>query len=331
MGGKVSFPRTPLSKDKVVIVTGGNTGIGYETAKWIAMLGASVIIACRSEQRAMEAIDRMKTEFQAEKEKGTEGVTQTTELTIEFMQLDLTSLNSTKTFIEQFKASGRKLNVLVCNAGIVYVPLEYTEDGNEMMFQVNYLSHLLLTLELLPIMKQSGDDNRIVLVSSKAHEYHTTPFSVENIAAKQYNKESFPRFKYYGNSKLYQVMQMYFMNRKLKDSNVIVSSLHPGVVNTELSRGFQDMGWMVRGMKLFSGFLKSPAEGAETSINAAINPDLKGVRDIYYSNCKPTNTHSDARNERFQEELLNFSMELLKNYITDTENQFNNLLVQKDG
>lgn len=72
-------------------------------------------------------------------------------------------------------------------------------------FQVNYLSHLLLTLELLPIMKQSGDDNRIVLVSSSAHEYHTTPFSVENIAAKQYNKESFPRFKYYGNSKLYQV------------------------------------------------------------------------------------------------------------------------------
>jgi hypothetical protein len=55
-------------------------------------------------------------------------------------------------------------------------------------------------------MKQSGDDNRIVLVSSKAHEYHTTPFSVENIAAKQYNKESFPRFKYYGNSKLYQVL-----------------------------------------------------------------------------------------------------------------------------
>ena len=65
----------------------------------------------------------MKTEFQAEKEKGTEGATQTTELTIEFMQLDLTSLNSTKTFIEQFKASGRKLNVVVCNAGIAYAPL----------------------------------------------------------------------------------------------------------------------------------------------------------------------------------------------------------------
>ena len=71
----------------------------------------------------LQAIDRMKSEFQAEKEKGTDGVTQTADLTIEFMQLDLTSLNSTKTFIEQFKASGKKLNVLVCNAGIVYVPL----------------------------------------------------------------------------------------------------------------------------------------------------------------------------------------------------------------
>ena len=71
----------------------------------------------------LQAIDRMKSEFQSEKEKGTEGVTQTVDLTIEFMQLDLTSLNSTKTFTEQFKTSGRKLNVVVCNAGIAYAPL----------------------------------------------------------------------------------------------------------------------------------------------------------------------------------------------------------------
>ena len=71
----------------------------------------------------LQAIDRMKSEFQSEKDKGTEGVTQTADLTIEFMQLDLTSLNSTKTFTEQFKTSGRKLNVVVCNAGIAYAPL----------------------------------------------------------------------------------------------------------------------------------------------------------------------------------------------------------------
>lgn len=76
----------------------------------------------------------MKTEFQVEKEKGTEGVTQTAELTIQFMQLDLTSLNSTKTFIQQFKASGRKLNVLVCNAGIAYAPM-----GNKMKKKIYHI------------------------------------------------------------------------------------------------------------------------------------------------------------------------------------------------
>lgn len=317
MGGNISFQRIPISKDRIVVVTGGNTGIGYETAKWMAMLGASVIIACRSEKRAQEAITRMKSDFQRVKEQKTEGVTQTDDLSVEFMKLDLSSLKSTKEFVDQFTESGRPLNTLICNAGIAFHPLEYTEDGNETMFQVNYLSHLLLTFHLLPIMKRSGDDNRVILVSSHGHNNHSTPFSVDKIQGKQYNADNFPRFKYYGNSKLYQILQMYFMNRRLADSNVCVLSVNPGLVDTEVTRGFQDSSWMTWSWKIVRAFSKSPAEGAEHTLNAAINPALKGVRDVYFQDCKPKNTNADARNKDIQESVLEYSLSCLNDYITD--------------
>lgn len=318
MGGKVSFPRISLDRERTVIVTGGNTGIGYETAKWIAFLGAKVIIACRSEIRAKEAIDKMKAEFQAEKDRGTAGIIQDGELNVQYMQLDLGSLKSTKSFIDAFKSSGNKLHSIICNAGIGMHAQEYTEDENELMFQVNYLGHLLICLYLIPLMKQSGfDDCRIVMVSSAAHL--VAAFNMSTIQGNHLSKANFDRLKYYGNSKLYMIMQMYFMNRRLKDSNIHVLSIHPGIVETEINRSFQDLGrwkFFFRLSKMI-GVTKNPLEGAETTINAAINPDLKGVRDVYYVNCKPTSTSSTARNMSHQESLLKYSLDRLKDYLSE--------------
>lgn len=318
MGGKVSFPRISIDRETTFIVTGGNTGIGYETAKWIAFFGGQVIIACRSETRAKEAIDKIKAEYKVQKEKEIQGVITDGNLNIEFMELNLSSLKSTKKFIDDFKSSGRKLHALICNAGIAMHEQEYTEDGNELMLQVNYLSHLLICLHFLPLMKQSGyDDCRIVLVSSAAHLM--ARFDISTIQGNHVTKDNFERLKYYGNSKLYMIMQMFYMNRRLKDSNVSVLSLHPGIVGTEISRSFQDLGhWKVffRISKVF-GFTKEPLEGAETSINAAINPSLKGVRDIYYENCKASSPSSAASNMKHQEALLKFSIDCLKEYLTD--------------
>ncbi|VDI32999.1 WW domain-containing oxidoreductase [Mytilus galloprovincialis] len=280
----------------------------------MAMLGASVIIACRSEKRALEAIARMKSDFQREKEQKTEGATQTDDISVEFMKLDLSSLGSTKELTDQFIDSGRQLNTLICNARIAFHPLEYTEDGNETMFQVNYLSQLLLTFHLLPVMKRSGDDSRVILVSSHGHNFHSTPFTVDKIQGKQHNADNFPRFKYYGNSKLYQILQMYFMNRRLADSNVCVVStswIGRHRSNTRISRYFMD------DLGLENSKSKSPVEGAECTLNAAINPALKGVRDVYYQDCKPKNTHDDARNKDIQESVLEYSLSRLNDFITD--------------
>ncbi|XP_060082480.1 retinol dehydrogenase 12-like [Ylistrum balloti] len=312
MGGHLSFPRATLPKERIVIVTGANTGIGYETAKWIAMMGATVILACRSEERAKEAMTRMNAEFEAEKDRKTEGVVDYSELSIEFMKLDCASLQSVMDFIKKFKESGRQLHVLVCNAGIALHKQAYTAEGYELMFQVNYLSQYLLAAHLLPIMKTSGEDCRIVLVSSEAHRL--SEFNLDRIQGKQFNEQSFGRMLFYGNSKLFQIMQMYSMNRRLLNSNVTVVSLHPGIVETEVTRNFKDMTSMslLLSVSKFFGKAKNPFEGAETSINAAVNSDLKGVRDVYYVDCKPSNVNSLARNTQSQESLWAYTQDCLK-------------------
>ncbi|KAJ8315148.1 hypothetical protein KUTeg_007298 [Tegillarca granosa] len=184
MGAKQSFPVIKLDKEKNVIVTGANTGIGYEVAKWIAMMGATVIIACRSEEKAKTAIEKMKKDFLSEKQKIEEKTNLTDELLIEFMMVDMSSLRSVKSFIDEFKSSGRKLHALVCNAGVFNFNAGKLSEpllNNALFFTndvyiwtglyscVNYLSHFLITLHLLPVMLTSGPDCRIVFVSSEAY------------------------------------------------------------------------------------------------------------------------------------------------------------------
>ncbi|XP_006823712.1 polyprenol dehydrogenase-like [Saccoglossus kowalevskii] len=153
---------------KTVIVTGATAGIGYVTAKHISMMDAKIILACRAEDKATQAIVNMRAEYSQwvqkrqkaksktkTKERDTVEEPQPDELNLEFMKLDLTSLKSTMDFVRNYKSRGYNLNVLVCNAGIALPPKELTEDGFEKQFQVNYLSHFLLTLQLLPLLKSS--------------------------------------------------------------------------------------------------------------------------------------------------------------------------------
>ncbi|XP_069136000.1 WW domain-containing oxidoreductase-like [Argopecten irradians] len=139
MGSTPSFPRVSIPRDNISVVTGGNAGIGYETAKWLAMMVGTVIIACRSEERANQAIEQMNKEFEEEKQKKTEGVVDYDKLNVEFMPLDCNSLKSVMSFVESFKSSGRKLHKLFCNAGIgIQETLKYTDDGHEQIFQYHY-------------------------------------------------------------------------------------------------------------------------------------------------------------------------------------------------
>lgn len=318
MGGKITFPKVQLSKERVFIVTGANTGIGYEVAKQIAMMGGSVILACRSEDRAVQAIRRMNKEYKEVKEKGSDGIVDLEELHLEYMHLDLASFQSTKDFVEAFKKTGRKLHVLVCNAGVSKAKFEKTDDGFEVCLQVNYLSHFLLIGKLLPVMKESGDDVRIILVSSDLHKWTKYDISQMN-----YNGDpaKYSMLTCYGRSKLYQVMQMFCLQHRLKHTNFSVTSLHPGDVDTEIMREYTDSRayQMLIGFSRLIGILRAPLEGANSILYAALNPDLKGVSGIYFKDCKEASTAAVARDESKQEEMWKQTMEYLKEHFTEAE------------
>ncbi|XP_065911860.1 retinol dehydrogenase 11-like isoform X2 [Dysidea avara] len=299
MGARLSYPEVDL-KDKVAIVTGGNTGIGYETVKAFAFMGAHTILACRSEERGQQAVDHLKEE----------GRTAGKEIKVELMKLDLSSLQSTKQFIEDFKQKNLPLHLLICNAGIGGVLHGKTEDNLELHFQVNHLGHLLICLELLPCMMNTDGDKRIVIVSSRAAKF----FGVWDPSNLQ-GDTSYGRAKFYGNSKLYNIMTMYALQRRIVDCGITVSSLHPGTVNTELVRYTDDV-WYSWAIKAYFSAGRTPQQGAVTTINCAVNLSLNSQQAVYYNNCRPEQAPIAARNEQYQEELWRISCDLLKDWMS---------------
>ncbi|XP_052764356.1 retinol dehydrogenase 14-like [Mya arenaria] len=317
MGSGPSFPMVPMTRDKIFIVTGANSGLGYEIAKWTSMMGATVILACRSEGRTQEAIEKMNKEFQAEKAKGTEGLTDSDSLALEYMQLDLASFASVMEFCENFQKSGRKLHVLFCNAGLGLGPFQKSSDGNEMLLQVNYLSHFIIIGKLLGIMKQSGPDCRILLMSSAAHKSGTFDLKTINYEG---NPDSYPRLNYYGRSKLYQIMQAAEMGKRLAGSDVTINSIHPGLIDSNFWRDWNTgLKKVAHGAMQATGVAKSPFRGAKCSIDLAVNPKYVGLTGLYWCDSKVVTPNSDARNKGKQEALWQWTMEKVKGYLTEEE------------
>ncbi|XP_072182392.1 retinol dehydrogenase 12-like [Diadema setosum] len=315
-GSPKRLPEVDL-RGKTIIVTGANTGIGYETAKCLAQAGARIILACRSDTKAQEAIERMKKDHAAEKADGSKARVEikVDELDLEFMTLDLGSLASTKSFAEAYKARGFPLHVLICNAGLAWGPEEPTADGFEIHFQVNYLSHFLLTLHLLPVLKSSGPDSRIVSVASVMYKFAN--WDVTDFQSLKIRDTS----KRYNTSKLYQIMNMFSLAKRLEGSGVSVFSLNPGLVDTDISKreGQQLTGAskaivkMVRASKM----MRSPFDGAVTTLHAAANPEYDGKSALYFESAKPHSLTSLPGSEEKQELLWKYSLDCLKDYVTE--------------
>ncbi|XP_060082482.1 dehydrogenase/reductase SDR family member on chromosome X-like [Ylistrum balloti] len=318
MGARASIPLVVLPRDFVVIVTGGDTGIGYETAKFISMMGPTVIIACRSKEKAERAIEQMNEEFQEEKANLTQNIISDDRLSLEFGKLDLASLKSTMEFVENFKASGRKLHVLICNAGVMMSEEIVTDDNYELTYQVNYLSQFLIMAHFLPIMKKSGNDVRIVLVSSAAHKH--CHYDANYAAGVRMAKHD--PLQCYSNTKLYQIMQMYSIDRMLEKTHVELYSVHPGYVTKDLYRRNRHFG------KKFNCFrcclkclcmIKTPRKGSATTIYAAVSPELKGLSRAYFTHSRdaaefPSQT---ARDRELQDYLLQCTIDNLRDLLPE--------------
>ncbi|TMS04994.1 WW domain-containing oxidoreductase, partial [Larimichthys crocea] len=140
--------------DKVILITGGNAGIGFETARSFALHGAHVILACRNLSRASKAVSSIQQEWHKAR--------------VEAMMCDLASLRSVREFADSFKAKKLPLHILVCNAGVCTQPWSLTEDGLESTFQICHLGHFLLVQCLQDVLRRSAPA-RVVVVSSESH------------------------------------------------------------------------------------------------------------------------------------------------------------------
>ena len=207
-------------KGRTVIVTGGNAGIGLETAADMAGRGARVILACRSVERGEKAA------VEVRKRSGNNDVV--------FSQLDLASLASVRQFAARTLKEEPQINVLIANAGVCLSKVSFNADGNEIHFAVNHLGHFLLANLLLERIKESPA-SRIVVVSSRIHHYHD-PLDFETVNTDDNTMLLFGLVsKAYGQSKLANALFSYSLSKQLEGTGVTVNALHPGAIDSEMA------------------------------------------------------------------------------------------------
>ncbi|WP_296150666.1 oxidoreductase [uncultured Flavobacterium sp.] len=207
----------PSQAGKTAIITGANSGIGYETALALYESGAHVILACRSLEKAGEAISKMQTH-------GGKG-------TLEGKVLDLESLKSVKEFAGTVLKEYANLAILVNNAGVMTPPASQTRDGLELQFGVNFLGHYALTACLYPLLAKT-EDARIVTVTSLAYVSGAIDFANLRL------EKPYDAFREYSQSKLADMLFSMELQRRIMANKDNVKSIaaHPGVTKTELSR-----------------------------------------------------------------------------------------------
>lgn len=258
--GKWTYENIPFQEDRIAIVTGANSGIGYFTAKGLAEKGCEVIMACRRLDMAEEARRKLLKIIPDGK--------------LVVKKLDLASLKSVREFALDFNHTYSKLDLLINNAGLMAIPYRRTEDGFEMQFGVNHLGHFALTSLVFDKLKNTAN-SRIVSVSSSAHKMGEIQFD-DIHWEKRYNK-----WRAYGMSKLANIYFFQELAHKISDRNLSILALasHPGYADSKLL----EKGPAMKGRKLlvkagrFANRLvaQSSEMGALPSLYAACSPDVE--------------------------------------------------------
>jgi NAD(P)-dependent dehydrogenase (short-subunit alcohol dehydrogenase family) len=252
----------PDQSGRTVVVTGANSGIGFEATRAFAGAGAHVVMACRSTERAANARDEITADYPG------------ASLTVR--ELDLADLGSVAAFADWFETEFDALHVLANNAGVMAIPRSETADGFETQFGVNHLGHVALTARLLGLLRRSKGESRVVTQSSGVHERGRIDFTDLQ------STESYDKWGAYAQSKLANVLFAYELDRRLRAANASVTSVacHPGYADTNLQfRGPEAEGSKLRllAMKAANAVLGQSAErGAWPLLYAAAHPDVDG-------------------------------------------------------
>ncbi|KAH8110191.1 NAD-binding protein [Phellopilus nigrolimitatus] len=297
----------PDLSSKVIIVTGGNTGVGKETAKVVLAHGAKVYIACRSEEKADAAIKELKE------------ATGKTEL--HFLKLDLSSFASIRKAAEEFKSKEAKLDILFNNAGVMAPPIDQlTEDGYDMTFGTNVVGPFLFTMLLMPLLSSAASehgDARIVNTSSLGHMaaskevimWESLKPGEKGGAGDKKRRSSGPDNLYY-QSKCGVVIVANEWARRFGGSGIVSTSLHPGTIQSELGRH-----WPAAQKFMMSFFIKMrpTSMGAITQLYAGTSPEGKDLNGKYLI---PWGRVGEARPDVLDEKLGEQLWDWLEKQIT---------------
>ncbi len=276
----------PDLSGRTVVVTGANSGLGFEATRGFARRGAHVVMACRSRTRGTLAKQELARELP--------------DASLEVRTLDLAALSSVRRFADRIRADFDSVDVLCNNAGVMAIPRRTTEDGFEMQFGVNHLGHFALTGHLLDRLADAPGDSRVVTVSSLAHRRGAIDF--EDV----HHQRSYGPWEAYGQSKLANLLFAYELQRRVDDAGLPVTSVaaHPGYAATNLQlRGPQMRESPVRlaVSALLNRLLAQDAEmGALPILYAATDPsvsggDFVGPRSFGGMRGSPTVTESSER------------------------------------
>jgi NAD(P)-dependent dehydrogenase (short-subunit alcohol dehydrogenase family) len=243
---------------KTFVITGGNSGIGWEAGRMLAEHGAHVILACRNADKAKDAVAAIeKTAAKGAK--------------VEAMSLDLASLSSVERFAGELAGKIERLDALLNNAGLMALPYGKTADGFETQLGVNHLGHFALTGRLLPLLRKTPGA-RVVSVSSQAHRMGKMNWD-DLMSERRYEK-----WTAYGQSKLANLLFTFELGRRLKKAGdgIVVTAAHPGYSATNLQHKGPEMeGSKLQGMFMSMGngiMAQTAAKGALPTLRAALDP-----------------------------------------------------------
>jgi NAD(P)-dependent dehydrogenase (short-subunit alcohol dehydrogenase family) len=246
---------------KLAIVTGGYSGLGLETTRALAAAGARVIVPARRRAAAQEAVN------------GIDGV--------EVEELELTDLDTVRSFAERFLSSGRGIDMMINNAGIMAVPETRVGPGWEAQFATNHLGHYALVNRLWPAIARGGA--RVVSVSSNGH--HLSDIRWDDV----HFEHGYDKWQAYGQAKTANALFALHLDGLGRDAGVRAFSLHPGTISTQLARHMSqeelaELSATIGASTTNSGW-KTPEQGAATQVWAATSPQLEGMGGVYCEDC----------------------------------------------
>ncbi|WP_435203606.1 SDR family NAD(P)-dependent oxidoreductase [Qipengyuania sp. 902] len=262
---------------RTALIKGGYSGLGKETARAMAAMGAHIVLSGRDAAKLDDAARE---------------IADATGAKVETLVCDLASLDSVRKAAKEANERFDKIDLLINNAGVMAPPLERTEEGFELQFGTNHVGHFLLTNLLMPLVEK-GDRPRIVNLSSRGHHFDHVHFDDPN-----YQERDYEKWTAYGQSKTANILFSVGLEKRLSDRGVHAYALHPGGIQTNLGRHMteEDMTWMMNRIKKMAeksgeepqGFKTIP-QGAATTCWVATTDELEGAGGVYCEDCHVAN------------------------------------------